>query len=181
MSNNQPSDRGVLAYFQHILEIAEKRNIVLSKMSNELKEEDVEIERAEGFYSYIVSERLEDCIEAKNWFVGVMLSASILDDMGKRKLKRKFRGQINAKKIENSQLEETIMLLFASNLIDARTYERMMDVKNFRNELAHNSWEALFTLVNAGGDIEDKSCQKSRAVIRKAIKCIEALSPKVIP
>ena len=180
---NNVTDRGkaILAQLSKEYELAEKRGIVLSKMLAELQKENMETERVEGFYSSIVSWELEDFIESRNWFSGVIFSASILDDIGKRKLKRNFKGKINPKKIDNLQLEQTIMLLLASGLIDQITYERMLDVKNLRNDLAHDSIKTLFCFLNTKGNVENKATQRSRAVIKKAIKCIEKMNPKVSP
>jgi hypothetical protein len=158
----------------------EARNQVLSLMLNELNNNKLDVQRVEGFYSYILSYRLEDLIKSKNWFVGVILSEALLDDAGKRKLKRKFKGKIDGDKLARLTFEQTLILLFASNLIDQKTYERMNDVKNLRNQLAHDSFKALTTFLETGS-IQNKSCQKSRAVIRKAIKCLKAINPPINP
>jgi hypothetical protein len=159
-------------------EIAEKRGTVLSLMLEELKYDNLKVDRIEGFYSYIVTYKLQDLIESKNWFVGVLLASALLDDVGKRKLKRQFKGKINPDKIDNLQFEQTIMLLLASNLIDDKTYERMIEIKNLRNDFAHNSWKALKSFMETG-KAQTKSSQKSRAIIKKAIKCLDALNPPI--
>ena len=105
--------KAILAKLHKEYEVAEARGIVLSKMIAELNKGNIENERVEGFYSSIVSWELEDFTESRNWFVGVILSASFLENVGKRKLKKRFKGMINPNKIDNLQLEETIVLLDA--------------------------------------------------------------------
>ena len=70
----------------------------------------------------LFSYKLEDLIEERNWFVGIILSTAVLEDVGRRKLKRAFKGKIDSKKIERLTFEQTIMMLFASGFVDARTY-----------------------------------------------------------
>lgn len=160
--------------------ILDKRNQVLSNMIIELEKGKLDVQKVEGFYSYIFSYRLEDLIKSKNWFVGVILSEAVLDDAGKRKLTRAFKGKIDKDKLARLTFEQTLILLLGSNLIDQKTYERMNDVKNLRNQLAHDSFKAL-RCFSETGSIQNESCQKSRAVIRKAIKCLKTMNPPIAP
>ena len=162
----------------------DKRTEILTLMKQDLEAETTpskeNINRFEGYFSYIVSYKLEDLIEEKNWFVGVMLSASILEDVGKRKIKRAFKGKIDSERIERLTIEQTTMMLLASGLVDAKTYQKLMDVKEVRNDLAHDSGKALLSFWRTGSE-KDRSCQKYRSTIRKAIFCLKAIYPPVIP
>lgn len=59
----------------------EEKSKILNKMLDELTNtHSPNVDRFEGFYTYIVSNKLESLIREKNWLVGVILSASIIDD-----------------------------------------------------------------------------------------------------
>jgi hypothetical protein len=165
-------------------EILEKRNEILRRIKTDLKTggtpSNERTNRVEGYYSYINSYKLEDLIEERNWFVGVILSTAILEDVGKRKLKRAFKGKIDSKKIERLTFEQTIIMLLASGLVNAKTYQKLMDIKNVRNDFAHDSFEAMSTFLQTGST-ESKSCQKCKSVIKKAIFCLKTINPPVTP
>jgi len=83
-------------------EILEKRHEILLRINADLESQKEtpskeRINRVEGYYSYIISYTLKDLMEEGNWVVGVILSAAILDDVGKRKLKREFKGKIDSR------------------------------------------------------------------------------------
>ena len=138
------------------------------------------VDRFEGFYTYIVSNKLESLIREKNWLVGVILSASIIDDLGKRKLKRSFKGKINPDKIERLQFDQTIMLLLVAGLIDDRIYQKLMEIKEARNSLAHDSSIAMFAYLETGLE-KNNNCRKYKSVIRKAIFCLNSIYPQITP
>jgi hypothetical protein len=166
-------------------EILEKRHEILVRMNSDLKSgnKTPSIERTnrlEGYYSHIILCELEDLIEGGNWFVGVVLSAAILEDVGKRKLKRTFKDKIDSKKIEHLTFEQTIMMLLASGVVDAKIYQKLMEVRKVRNDMAHDSNEAMSTFLQTGST-ESKDCQKCKSVIKKAIFCLKKINPPITP
>ena len=165
-------------------ETLNKRQEILKLMATDLKIEGTpskeRINRVEGYVTYIISYKLEDLIEERNWFVGVLLSASILEDVGKRKLKREFKGKIDADKIDRLTLEETIMMLFASQLIDSKMYSKLMKIKTVRNDLAHDSFQAMSAFLRTGAT-KDKACREFESVIKMAIFCLKTLNPPATP
>lgn len=166
-------------------EILERRKKILARMVADLETEsetldDERINCLEGYYSYIVSYKLEDLIEEGNWVVGVILSAAILDDVGKRKLKRQFKGKINSRKIENLRFEETIMMLLASGLVTSKIYQKLMEIRRVRNDLAHDSHKAMSIFLQTGSR-RSEECKKCKSAIEKAKFCLEAINPPITP
>jgi len=100
----------------------------------------------------------------KDWFKGVVLSATYFEHFGVEKLKEKYRGMINPKKIENLPLEQIIMFLCISGLINQPTYSKMIEVKNARNDLVHTPWA---NVAMAPAD--------TKKLIEKAIECLKYL------
>jgi hypothetical protein len=141
---------------------------------------DERFNRLQGYYSYIISYKLEDIIEERNWIVGVILSAAALDDIGKLKLKWQLKGKIKPEKIENLNFEETIMLLLASGLVAPKTYQKLMEIKKVRNDLAHDSDIAMSIFLQTGS-IESQECKKCKSAIEKAVFCLRALYPLITP
>lgn len=166
-------------------EILEERKEILNHIMADLETwnetpSNEHINRAEGYYSYIISYKLDDLIEEGNWFVGVLLSAAILEDVGKRKLKRTFKGKIDSEKIERLTFEQTIVMLLASKLVDAKIYQRLMDIRKVRNDLAHDSHTAMSTFLETGLK-GSKSCQECKSAIKKAIFCLKKINPPIAP
>ena len=137
------------------------------------------IERVIGFLSYMVSYKLEDCIEKRDWFFGILLSASVLEDLGKRKLQIIFADEIKPTKIDRLTLEETIMLLFASKAIDDKVYTQLLEIKKARNGLAHNPIESLG--ISLETDSTRDKAKHAKSIIKKAIYCLKAICPPIIP
>jgi hypothetical protein len=166
-------------------EILNKRNEILTRMNADLEKWDKtptndRLSRIEGYYSYITSYKLTDLIEEGNWVVGVILSASILDDVGKRRLKREFKGKIDSNRIENLKFEETIMMLLASRLVTPKIYQKLMDIKKVRNGLAHDSYKAMSIFLQTGLS-KSKEVQECRSAIKKAIFCLKTIYPPKTP
>jgi len=166
-------------------EILEKRHEILMRINTDLESQNEtpskeRINRLEGYYSYIISYKLKDLIEEGNWVVGVILSAEILDDVGKRKLKREFKGKIASKRIENLKFEETIMMLLASGMVTPEIYLKLMDIKKVRNDLAHDSQKAISIFLQTGSK-KSEECQRCKSAIKKAIFCLESINPPITP
>lgn len=105
---------------------------------------------------------LRDSIEQKQWFSGIVLGTAFFEVWGVELLKEHFKGKISEDKLENLRLEEVILLLYSSEIIDQPTYTRIMEVKEVRNKVVHNPYE-LFEL------------DKPESLVEKAIDCLKAL------
>jgi hypothetical protein len=134
------------------------------------------LEKALGLFSYLLYLKLEDLIEAENWYVGILLSSSILEDMGKRRLKLIFKERMDSNKIDRLKLEEIIMLLLASGAIDFKMYQKLMEVKEARNRLAHDPFKAMSLFLQTGLS-NNKESQHARSIIKKAALCLRAIIP----
>jgi hypothetical protein len=166
-------------------EILQRRRKILDAIVADTETEsdtpnDERIKCLEGYYSYIISYKLEDLIEEGNWVEGVILSAAILDDVGKRKLKKQFKGKINSTKIENLRFEETIMMLLASGLITPKIYQKLMEIKKVRNDLTHDSHKAMLIFLQTGSR-KSKECKECKSAIEKAKFCLETINPPITP
>ena len=107
---------------------------------------------------------LKDSIKNEEWFKGTVLSTVLLEGIGQWKLRARFEGKIKPQRFERLGLEQIIMFLFASGLIDHPTYTKMMEVRRMRNKLVHGLWEGL--------TLDPK---QAKATINKTIKCLKAL------
>jgi hypothetical protein len=104
------------------------------------------------------------------------LSVSLLEDAGKRCLKLSFKDKINPNKIDRLTFEEVIMFLYASGKINEKMYQKLMEVREARNRLAHDSLNAMSLLLQTGLSSE-KEAQHARAIIKKAADCLRAIVP----
>jgi len=107
---------------------------------------------------------LKETIDHEEWYKGVVLSATYFEHFGLEKLKEKYRGVIDPQKIENLSLEQIIMFLYISGLIDQPTYSKMIEVKNARNDLVHKPWEHVAM-----------TPEDAKKLIEKAIECLKYL------
>lgn len=104
---------------------------------------------------------LKGTIKNEEWFKGIVLSAVLLDLLGRWKLQAHFEGNIKPQRFYRIGFEQVIMFLFASKLVDHATYTRMMAVKKMRNDVVHNLLE--------GVTLDPK---QAKTTINKAIKCL---------
>jgi len=80
---------------------------------------------------------LEECIERKEWFKGIVLSTTFFEAIGKRVLMDALKDKIPSNRLENLRLEQVIIFLFSIEKIDQSMYSKMMEVRKFRNNLVH--------------------------------------------
>jgi hypothetical protein len=184
VSKLQEEFENLLKHLHSKEEEIKKRNEGFTRIIVDLDKTDKpsndDINRFEGYYTYIVSYDLKDLIERKNWFVGVLLSTSIMEDVGKRKLKRMFKDKIDSNRIENLTFEQMTIMLFASGLVDYDIYQKLMNIKKVRNDLAHDSHKAMMTFLQTGS-MDSKFCEECKSAINKAIFCLEKINPPVTP
>lgn len=105
---------------------------------------------------------LREAIEQKQWFSGIVLGTAFFEVWGLELLKEHFKGKISEDKLEDLRLEEIILLLYSSKIIDQPTYTRIMEVKEVRNRIVHNPYELL-------------ELDRPETLIKKAIDCLKAL------
>lgn len=104
-----------------------------------------------------------DALAKKEWFKGIVLSATYLEHFGLEKLSSHFKGKISTERLKRLSLESIITLLFGCGLIDQNTYSRMIEIKDTRNTFVHQPW--------ANVTISDK---EGETILKKALQCLEA-------
>ena len=105
---------------------------------------------------------LKEAIEQKQWFSGVVMGTAFFEVWGLVLLKEHFKGKISEGKLKDLRLEEIILLLYGSKIIDQPTYTKIMEVKDVRNKIVHNPYKLL-------------ELDKPETLIEKAIDCLKAL------
>ena len=104
---------------------------------------------------------LRETIKKEQWFSGIAMATAFFEFWGLELLKEKFKGKISRDKLEDLRLEEIVLLLYSSEIIDELTYTKMMEVKKVRNKIVHNPYELL-------------ELDKPEILIEKAIDCLKA-------
>jgi hypothetical protein len=138
------------------------------------------LEGSIGLFSWLLEMTLRKLIEDRNWYVGILVSSSVLEDMGKERLKLIFKGKIDSKKIDRFHFEKIVKFLLKSGTIDCEVYQKLMEVKKARNDLAHNPFSAMSLFAQTGVS-NNKESQHARAIIEKAGFCLMALKPPMAP
>ena len=112
---------------------------------------------------------LTECIEQREWFKGIVLSTAFFEGMRRKVLLDHFKGRMCPERIEHLRsLEQIIMFLYASGIIDQSTYSKMIEVNKFRNNLVHLE---PFTEPK----LQPRAAEKT---IEKAISCLCPLIEK---
>jgi len=104
---------------------------------------------------------LREAVEKEQWFSGIVMATAFFEFWGLELLKEKFEGKISRDKFEDLRLEEIILLLYSSEVINQPIYTKMMEVKKVRNKIVHNPYELL-------------ELDKPEILIEKAIDCLKA-------
>ena len=108
---------------------------------------------------------LKEAIKNNEWFKGIVLSVTYFEHFGLLKLKEHFKGKIDEGKLKDLGVEQMIILLYGSGLIDGNTYSKMTKIRKKRNKLVHGSWTQHIEL-----DPHD-----AERLIKQAIECLEIL------
>ncbi len=116
---------------------------------------------------------LASFIEEKNWVVGVLMAAELIESSGKARLKLELHKVISNKKIDGLSLDQVTMMLFASHLIDKVHYAKFHAVRERRNDFAHSLWGKVRSI----GYTQGKPNPQAKRIIEDAIDCLEALFP----
>jgi len=113
---------------------------------------------------------LRECIKKREWFKGVVLSTTFFEGIGKRLLIEYFKNKVGSEKFERVRsTEQIIIFLYISEIIDQKTYCKMMEVNKFRNDIVHIEVFAEPRL----------NPRKARRIIKKAIACLKTLIEKM--
>jgi len=117
---------------------------------------------------------LKEAIKKEKWFSGIVMASAFFELVGLELLKRKFKNKISSEKLENLRLEQIILVLYGSKIINQPTYTKMMEVKDVRNRIVHNPHE-----------LEKLKEKDARKLIKNAIDCLKALGvhekePKIV-
>ena len=94
----------------------------------ELSEEEKIASVGNVIFGAVCLSTLTELIDKKQWFAGIIVSAAYLESIGKMRLHWRFEGKISKKKIDHLTLDETIMFLRASGIIDQQTYSKMQQI-----------------------------------------------------
>jgi len=123
------------------------------------------------FYSEIgealMRNELELLMANKQWVLGVISLASMLDFVGKTKLIWKHKGSISSRKIFKYKFYETIKDLFDTKIIDSQTFRKMEEIREMRNKFAHDLLRLLSRSHEPNSYLEN--------LIREGITTIETL------
>jgi len=112
---------------------------------------------------------LQEAINQKDWFKGLIMSITYFEHFGINKLKEHFRSKginIDPDKIDRLSLEEIIMVLYSCEIVDQPTYTKMIEVKKKRDKLVHQKKEAPIFEIEEG---------EAENLIKKAIECLKNL------
>jgi len=106
-------------------------------------------------------------IENKQWVLGVIMMATMLDFVGKTKLIWKHKGAISSREINRYKAYKTNRQLLDLEIIDGRTYKEIERIRKARNEIAHDLIKQ-FSLSHTPNP-------KLERLIREGLKIIETL------
>lgn len=82
---------------------------------------------------------MEEKIEKKTWFEGLILATALLESISVTKLRVYYQGKLDdLGKIDNLSFEKIAMFLFGLGIIDQSTYSRMIIVNQQKEELTKN-------------------------------------------
>lgn len=111
---------------------------------------------------------LEETIEQKRWLSGIIVATAFFEIIGLHRLKEQFKERISGDRFQHLTLEQIILVLHASGIIDQPTYSRMMEVREVRNKIVHNPTE-----------LDSLKDSKAKRLIESAIGCLKTLAPRV--
>jgi len=127
------------------------------------------------FYAQIsgtlMTRHLEHLIENRDWFSGIIMSASMLEFTGKtRLLWKEIRvSKEKSGKIYKLNFASTIKQLLKHKIINKQTYERLEKIRLARNEAAHDiPQQVALSLERKPNSIQERN-------IEDAIKIIDVL------
>lgn len=113
-----------------------------SKKLDELPNRENMSEQDKKFYSDVGSAILENelalFIDNKQWVLGIITMAIMLDFVGKTKLIWHHKGLVSSNRILRYKFIKTIAELRNSNIIDEQTFNKMEEIRNTRNSFAHD-------------------------------------------
>lgn len=118
---------------------------------------------------------LENTIKEKDWFKGIVLSATMLERYGCLMLKEQFASKQTKvdEQLERLHLKEIALFLYGLQKIDETHYEIMLMVNHERNKAVHQTKDRTFFVTR-------EADKKYEPLIRKAIECLKVLGAKKI-
>ena len=105
---------------------------------------------------------LNDSLRDRKWLEGIIMSTALFEFVGKERLRTHFAGKINASKFDHLNLQQIIMFLYGSGIIDEVTYSKMEEIRKDRNRIVH-------------GDLSKLKPEKAQKLIAHAIDCLEVM------
>lgn len=119
----------------------------------------------------LLTTHLEYLIEERNWVAGIIMSASMLEFTGKTRLLWKQTGASKAeiRNIHRLEFASTIKKLLKQRIIAKSTHERMEEIRQARNEAAHDLPHQI------GLSLKNEPNVAQENLIRNAVKIIKDL------
>lgn len=100
--------------------------------------------------------------QERAWFRGIVLSAALFEHFGSLILQRHLHSKVSNERLKSLTLERIIVFLRALNIISQPIYDKMLEIKDKRDDLAHKPFAEL-------------NPELAELLIRKAIQCLEYL------
>ena len=134
----------------------------------QLLTKDVELGTKILFAGNSPREMLEASIQNRDWFRGAVVSATLLEHYGSLILQNKLHGKVASERLKNLTLEQIIVFLRALGVINQATYDKMLRIKDKRNDLTHEPFAEL-------------NPEDAESLVREAIECLDALGVADLP
>jgi len=113
---------------------------------------------------------LQESIDKKEWFAGIVFAATFLEHFGSHRLRESYRDTFGSDDLLQLGLKHIAMLLFASKIIDDSIYRKMTRINSFRNKSVHGRLGKQKALRSLGIDPTG-----AEQIIEEAIECLNAL------
>lgn len=116
----------------------------------------------------LMTRHLEHLIKRREWFAGILMSASMLEFAGKTKLiwQQTNFPRVGVGRINRLDLAATNKKLFENDMIDEPTYEKIDKIRIVRNEAAHDiPYQAAITLENKPNATLEKRIKQTIEII----------------
>jgi len=117
----------------------------------------------------LLVDELELLIRERQWALGVIMAASMLEFVGKIRLIWEYKGSVSQSKIIDDTFSTTIRLLSRAKIINRFEHDKLKGIKKIRNGLAHD-------LIFQGSTFHDKEPNPDlENIIKDAITLIKCL------
>ncbi len=126
----------------------------------------------DSFLAINPSPEIEQALESGDYFKAATYLAATLEYYAKLVLNEKLKAEnieVNDKRIVRFSLEDVAILLYSTKVIGQPTYSAMLGLNGLRNDLMH---------IKDFAEFRRRSGTETEAIVRNAMKCIEALTKR---